>query len=456
MNREDKLKKLKAKQVVDKASEEAIVEAIQVIGIKDGDQGEKGETGLTGEKGLPGVPGRDGRDGKDGLPGAQGKAGVPGRDGIDGHGITWKGQWETLTKYTINDAVFNNGSAYITIKDHKSRYITEPGSGTDWNSVWAVMAEKGETGPGGAAGADGSGGSGSGAVDSVNGQTGVVVLNADDIDDTSTTNKFVTATDVTNLSHLSGTNTGDQDLSSLVVGPSSATDNAVARYNSTTGKLIQDSSGITIDDNNVFEASFSGSDANITAGAGAGASFIVDASTSTINGKAAAAITVPATGGMKALQVFSTGDGTAWASFDKSSGGSGKPGLFLGPGSSSRDVGFYRDNTNALAVSASAGTIFSGNISATAHTLGYVAKTTTYAASSTDSTIDCTSGTFTVTLPTAVGITGRIYTIKNSGTGVITIATTSSQTIDGTTTKTLPVQYNSLTLVSNGSNWVII
>ena len=37
------------------------------------------------------------------------------------------------------------------------------------------------------------GGGGGGAVDSVNGQTGVVVLDADDIDDTSTVNKFATA-----------------------------------------------------------------------------------------------------------------------------------------------------------------------------------------------------------------------------------------------------------------------
>jgi hypothetical protein len=57
----------------------------------------------------------------------------------------------------------------------------------------------------------GSGG-GSGAVDSVNGQTGVVVLDADDIDDTSTTHKFVTTSDVTKLSNLSGANTGDVTL----------------------------------------------------------------------------------------------------------------------------------------------------------------------------------------------------------------------------------------------------
>ncbi len=53
-------------------------------------------------------------------------------------------------------------------------------------------------------------------VQSVNTATGAVVLDADDIDDTSTTNKFVTAADITNLGNLSGTNTGDQDLSSYL------------------------------------------------------------------------------------------------------------------------------------------------------------------------------------------------------------------------------------------------
>lgn len=43
-----------------------------------------------------------------------------------------------------------------------------------------------------------SGGSGGGAVDSVNGQTGTVVLDADDIDDSSTTQKFATATQLSN------------------------------------------------------------------------------------------------------------------------------------------------------------------------------------------------------------------------------------------------------------------
>ena len=43
---------------------------------------------------------------------------------------------------------------------------------------------------------------------------------ADDIDDTSTTHKFVTASDLDTLSNTSGTNTGDQDLSSYQLQPS--------------------------------------------------------------------------------------------------------------------------------------------------------------------------------------------------------------------------------------------
>lgn len=74
----------------------------------------------------------------------------------------------------------------------------------------------------------------------------------------------------------------------------------------------------------------------------------------------------------------------------------------------------------------------------------------------TDYFVDCTSGTFTVTLPTAVGIAGREYVIKNSGTGVITIATSSSQRIDANLTLTLSTQYEAATIVSDGANWKII
>lgn len=89
--------------------------------------------------------------------------------------------------------------------------------------------------------------------------------------------------------------------------------------------------------------------------------------------------------------------------------------------------------------------------------MNYDAKTANYTITTEDYTIDCTSGTFTVTLPTAVGTAGygQVYNIKNSGTGVITVVTTSSQTIDGETTQTLFAD-SSMCVHSKDANWIII
>ena len=63
---------------------------------------------------------------------------------------------------------------------------------------------------------------------------------------------------------------------------------------------------------------------------------------------------------------------------------------------------------------------------------------------------------FTVTLPTAVGITGRTYTIKNVNTGIITITPAGGQTIDGSSNKLLSAPNNAIQLISDGGNWQII
>lgn len=64
------------------------------------------------------------------------------------------------------------------------------------------------------------------------------------------------------------------------------------------------------------------------------------------------------------------------------------------------------------------------------------------------------SGTTTLTLPTAVGNTNR-YTVTNVGTNTVTVATTSAQTINGSSTATLPLANMSLDFVSNNSNWIV-
>lgn len=93
---------------------------------------------------------------------------------------------------------------------------------------------------------------------------------------------------------------------------------------------------------------------------------------------------------------------------------------------------------------------------ASSTTLPFTNKTSTYVVDNTDCVVNCTSGTFTVTLPTAVGITGQYFVIKNSGTGVITIDANGSETIDGVLNKILAVQYEGMILVSNGANWIVI
>lgn len=88
---------------------------------------------------------------------------------------------------------------------------------------------------------------------------------------------------------------------------------------------------------------------------------------------------------------------------------------------------------------------------------GYVAKTATYTATVNDFTIECTANTFTVTLPTSVGISGRIYHIVNSGAGTITVGTTSSQTfvnVIATPTTLTMATIGTTSVQSNGANWL--
>jgi len=66
-----------------------------------------------------------------------------------------------------------------------------------------------------------------------------------------------------------------------------------------------------------------------------------------------------------------------------------------------------------------------------------------------------TSGNINLTLPTAVSNTNR-YTVKNSNIGILTVLTTSSQTIDGVTAYALSKQYQAIDLLSDNSNWFII
>ena len=58
-------------------------------------------------------------------------------------------------------------------------------------------------------------------------------------------------------------------------------------------------------------------------------------------------------------------------------------------------------------------------------------------------------------LPSAVGIAGRTYTIKNINTGSVTLRPSLSQKIDGSNTFELQNRYSFIKVVSNGSIWLV-
>lgn len=71
---------------------------------------------------------------------------------------------------------------------------------------------------------------------------------------------------------------------------------------------------------------------------------------------------------------------------------------------------------------------------------------------------DATAGAFTVTLPSAVGRHGQqplVVKRTNAGGNAVTVGSTSG-TIDGAATQSLAAQYASITVVSDGTNWLAV
>lgn len=69
---------------------------------------------------------------------------------------------------------------------------------------------------------------------------------------------------------------------------------------------------------------------------------------------------------------------------------------------------------------------------------------------------DATSAAFTVTLPTAVGIRGKRFTITktDSSANAVTVDGNGAETINGSATVSLASQYSSVTIESNNANWL--
>lgn len=123
------------------------------------------------------------------------------------NGMVYQGNWDasggsfpsganTGDFYTVSVAGTVDGVAFAV--DDRLIAITDTASTTTYAANWSKLDA-------------------TDAVQTVNGATGNVTLDADDISDAATTNKFVTAADITTLGNTSGTNTGDEPTASTTV-----------------------------------------------------------------------------------------------------------------------------------------------------------------------------------------------------------------------------------------------
>lgn len=144
-----------------------------------------------------------------------------------------------------------------------------------------------------------------------------------------------------------------------------------------------------------------------------------------------------------AIGLAATTGGSGWPARPDTAWVRGAAGLFVA--------------TNRTA-SASIANISAGWIRATnGHYMQVVTDTVDRSVAASDEVVLINGATKTATLPTAVGIGGKTYTIKLIASATTaTVATTSSQTIDGSTTYSLSAQYKYVRVVSDNANWHII
>jgi archaellum component FlaG (FlaF/FlaG flagellin family) len=66
------------------------------------------------------------------------------------------------------------------------------------------------------------------------------------------------------------------------------------------------------------------------------------------------------------------------------------------------------------------------------------------------------NGTFAVTLPLAKPSTNRSLVIKNTGSGTITVTAQSGEFIDGDATYPMAAKYDTVQIISDGTDWHIV
>lgn len=279
----------------------------------------------------------------------------------------------------------------------------------------------------------------------------------------------LTGNAVSQLSTTSGALTVDS-AAALNLGTSTATSVVLAKAGVTTSitdalnvgasKFQVDSSGNLIKLNNVVQSWPSTQGAASTFLQNNGAGVLSWASVSSTGANTALSNLTPTTINVSLVPAINDGynfgsDANRWHD------GYFSTGLHLGTSLADEGLISYNTTSNVLSinstgtVSVSAPLILGSGIS-----LPIVTKTSNYTATAADYTILCDAnlGTFTVSLPTAVGIAGRTYIIKkiDSSANIATIDANASETIDGMLTQDLTAVYESITMQSDGIAWYIV
>ncbi len=123
---------------------------------------------------------------------------------------------------------------------------------------------------------------------------------------------------------------------------------------------------------------------------------------------------------------------------------------------SGRTLRFRVANSDAMTINNSKNVSILNNLDVVGGNIRSIStKTANYTLTSSDYVIVMNGSSLTATLPTASGITGQIFYIKNIDASTCTIDANGTETIDGGLTAVIS-QYTSLQLISDGTNWLIL
>ena len=250
-----------------------------------------------------------------------------------------------------------------------------------------------------------------------------------------------------------------------VVGPASATDNAIARYDSTTGKLIQNSVVIVSDTGEITGVTNLIATNTIIVDSPTDASISVDRGSNGLNREAVIDFSTAGVTKYRIGMVQSHSGSDAFLSIVDD---------FSNELVKIEDKGATAEMTvdTVIVADEAYGAGWNGSLEVPTKNAVYDKIETISAGSGITRSITISSGNFTAgasastdyvyliagahtcTLPTAVSNT-NLYTIKNNHSANVTIDTTSSQTIDGTTSISIAPQ-ESVSIISTNTNWSII